>query len=154
MKVIALLIGCCMTLAGCEEQAVEATFPSNTIKANVNGKEWTASAKGLRMQRLGREVVSVSGFRMSDNSSITISLDGISSAGSFKIEGESEFMSPRFVQYMTRSDAYYAEKGLITVSEISQQKAKGTFSFMAINPDAPYSPDTLTITNGEFDVAF
>lgn len=154
MKSVVLLFLLFVVMIGCESNSVQPANPSNTFKALINGESWTGRAVGLRVMRLGAERISVTGTKINDNTSVMLVLDGITQPGDYKIEGENQYMQPRFASYMSNSGTFYAEKGMIKISGISKESAQGEFSFIAINPDGPNAPDTAIITQGEFDVAF
>lgn len=152
MKKLAIICIIATIMVGCENDPVRPA-PANIFKATIDGKSWTGLGRGLRTKRFGVEEATVTGARLNDDNSFLIALEGITQPGDYKIEGENEFTTPRFATYTSGRGTYYAEKGLLKIVEISEGSAKGEFTFMAINPDAPAQPDTVMITQGEFDVA-
>ncbi|MEM9997022.1 MAG: DUF6252 family protein [Bacteroidota bacterium] len=117
------------------------------VTATVDGADWTSAT----LAAAGRDETDTSfgfGGFSADGSSITISVQSLST-GTYSTTDE-VFVGV----YSSSSTAIpfstvLGGSGTITVTSITAERVRGTFSFTASNGSG-----TVSVTNGEFDVTF
>jgi hypothetical protein len=117
---------------------------SGTMSATVDGKSWSASlnVNALRSE----EGFAIQGFD-EDGASITLSLDGdVDDKGDYML---GDGFEAAYID-SNGSNNFVGTSGEISFSKLTNDKAKGTFSFTGEDGMG----ETIQVTNGQFDVKF
>jgi type 1 fimbria pilin len=117
---------------------------SGTMSATIDGKSWSASLDVTALR--AEEGFAIQGFD-ADGNSITLSLDGdVDDKGDYDLGNgfEAGYIDTN------ASESFVGTSGGITFSKLTNDKAKGEFSFTGIDGMG----GMIEVTNGQFDVEF
>lgn len=134
-----------------------------TITAKINGSSFTSLSEATSGQMVtanGVTTITVLGSSMNQNG-ITINIIGVDGTGTYPVGGGANvFTNASYLEAdisnPLNSQTWYApyndvSAGEIKISELSETKVKGTFSFECKNTNGDGS--IKTITEGSFNVA-
>lgn len=158
-KVIFLaMMAVSISLASCKKDDDDNPDPENnntsngTMTAKVDGVDFEAT---LAVQASLDEGVFVVAGNNGNSQQIQITLNGVSSAGTFQIGGSAT--NPNMGLYVDGPSAEESYttivgvgSGTVELTELTDSSAKGTFSFEARNTPG----DVVNVTEGSFEVSF
>ncbi len=159
-KTLFCLIAACMLVIACSDDD-NGTDPndnnnnnnnnnngsySNTVTATMNGQSWSSiNVLSTYQNNILRPLqITATGPNETD---ITLFVADAKGTGTFTIDEQLVNVGADFDDINISRD----RSGTITINELTNAGAKGTFSFQGV--DAADNK-TLVVTNGEFDVAF
>ncbi|MFY7810489.1 MAG: DUF6252 family protein [Flavobacterium sp.] len=153
MKNIKLIFATILSLIiiSCENEPVDPVLISQNINndvftANINGVAFSdATISVLQTSINGVNFISIGGARSNDN--ITINVKETLGIGSYNITGANTDQVQ--AKYIITNPSYNqtATLGIISITEKTATRIKGTFNFTTPNTPTPY-----IFTSGSFDV--
>jgi hypothetical protein len=165
MKIFFLSLIIFHCLLSCGKENTDTSNQSGSMTATINGKSWMSGAQdGVSTAEAITTVLGVDIGAYEPNSSSTIALFVLDKKD--LIVGKSMNIT-KFVLGGTAIDkcyashillskdgnvlkTYYAVSGNLTITSVSENDVKGTFTFEGVNEDN--NADKISVKNGKFDV--
>jgi hypothetical protein len=141
-----LLLAFSVFCIGCKEESTTPPITTtNILKATIDGKPWSSTTpNGHRFGYLSH----ISAGDMTDALFLEIPSRSV---GTYPIDRNTDPSFFAMYANQTTDIEYHPIAGSVTVTEVDAAHIKGTFSFTCVT-SAPAAPDTVTITDGSFDV--
>lgn len=116
-----------------------------SMQATINGDDWKADGAGAGISN----GVLVIGGSKADQSGFSIAIDNPQGTGTYQLAPGSKNSGNYSVSASQNGySTLIGGSGTVVLSSYNGEKAKGTFSFTAMDPFG----NSITITNGTFDV--
>jgi hypothetical protein len=149
-----MLIAGVTMLSSCNKNDDDSGTPigsNGSISLKVDGSTWNASLAVQAVNSNG--VINVTGSD-SNAKQAGVTLYGISAPGTYQVGPPNAGNMLRWTEGLGQTDTYQANgvigNGTITVTELSDTKIKGTFSFTGFNT----AQTSKQITEGSFEATF
>jgi hypothetical protein len=149
-----VLIAGVISFVSCKKDDDDSGTPAGSngsISLTVDGSTWSATLAVQAVNSNG--VVNVTGSD-SNAKQAGITLYGVSAPGTYQVGPPNVGNMLRWTEGLAQTQTYQASgvigTGTITVTELSDSKIKGTFSFTGYNTDQ----NTKQITDGQFEANF
>jgi hypothetical protein len=149
-----VLVAGIITLGSCKKDDGDSGNPvgsSGSISLKVDGGTWNASLSVQAVNSNG--VINVTGSD-SNAKQAAVTLYGVSAPGTYQVGPPNQSNMLRWTEGLGQTDTYSANgvigSGTVTVTELSDSKIKGTFSFTGYNT----AQTSKQITEGTFEANF
>ncbi len=149
-----VLVAGIITLGSCKKDDGDSGTPvgsNGSISLKVDGSTWNASLAVQAVNSNG--VINVTGSD-SNAKQAGVTLYGISAPGTYQVGPPNAGNMLRWTEGLGQTDTYQANgvigTGTVTVTELSDSKIKGTFSFTGYNT----AQTSKQITEGTFEANF
>jgi hypothetical protein len=120
--------------------------PEDTFSANLNGAVFTNPTIAVSEVTVGTQTfISIAGLRTNDR--INVNILETTGVGNYPITGANTDVVQGFYSITSPVYSQRANLGLVTITEKTATRIKGTFNFTTPNTPIPY-----IITSGNFDV--
>lgn len=124
------------------------TNSGDLFSANLNGVVFSQPTVAVAtIDFAGQEFISIAGVRANDR--INVNVKATAGTGSYTITGDNTDEVQAFYTITNPSYSQRSSIGLVTITEKTATRIKGTFNFSTPNSPIPY-----LITNGNFDVEY
>jgi len=151
-----LVLSCVLLLSACgSDSSPTEAGGSGSISAVINGQAWSASAPFASVQyNVAGQVWVLTAADPNATYGMAISLSDFGGAGSYEIRPG----FPLRMAVVTLGTAtgwgteFAATPGVITITSLTETRARGTFSFTAEPGPTTSVTGTLVVQQGQFDV--
>jgi len=149
-----VLIASVVMLGSCKKDDSDSGTPvgsNGSISLKVDGGTWNATLAVQAVNSNG--VINVTGSD-SNAKQAAVNLYGVSAPGTYQVGPPNQGNMLRWTEGLGQTDTYQANgvigSGTVTVTELSDSKIKGTFSFTGFNT----AQTSKQITEGTFEATF
>ena len=151
-KFLSILIFTCLILVfgSCNKDNDDPIVSDGQMTLKYNGNAWSATLAVVGSNSNG--TINVTGSDATAHQA-SVTLVGVTSTGTYEVTAGSQHQL-RWTEGISQEETYGANgivgSGTVTLTELSETKAVGTFSFTGVNMNG----DTREITDGTFEVEF